>query len=88
MANVSVASRLVAFFLSFFFFSTIFVTTVSRFGRTVFSSHSIRGVPRWWKKGEEGKKRKIISISFPLPFFPLRVIVRYAISILISDRVD
>lgn len=38
--------------------------------------------------GREKEKNNFDFIPFAFPFFPLRVIVRYAISILISDRVD
>lgn len=92
MANVSLASRLVPFF--FFFFFPRFSLPLFLDSDSVFSNHSIRGVPRWWKKrgGREKEKNNFDFIPFAFPFFPLpRVIVRYAISfssriVLIKNR--
>lgn len=75
MANVSMASRLVAFFFPLLFSFLLFFfppLTIFRYHhcfqvRTIFST-TIRFEVflDGEKKREEGKKRKIISISFPL----------------------
>lgn len=90
MANVSLASRLVPFF--FFFFFPRFSLPLFLDSDSVFSNHSIRGVPRWWKKrgGREKEKNNFDFIPFAFPFFPLRSACHRSLHdfVLISDRVN